>query len=275
MALIIDNPIIRREGVPRFWRSSSQQTKLLLAGGLVVLYIATALLSYHAGAVNSCLVIAVLTWLWAVCAVLVVPARAAQSIVRERLLGTWESLLLSKITAKEIIWGKTLAALLPVWVIGFLLLLAGLVVASIHLAALKSAPLQSDIRAYMNSTIVAFLAATGWSFFQATCGLSCSLTMADIRQAMFMTYCSTIVSIFCPLLAPQALHILRGRSVSISISDFFSWINDAFLFFGWFGVGLLLLPFLLGMLFFVSRMIVNFDLYESAGAQALAKGSSK
>jgi hypothetical protein len=59
---------------------------------------------------------------------MVVSGRAASSISEERLKDTWVSLLATRLTANQIIWGKTLGALRPVfffWIAGLCFQLMG------------------------------------------------------------------------------------------------------------------------------------------------------
>jgi ABC-type Na+ efflux pump permease subunit len=105
-------------------------------------------------------------WTW-----MVVSGRAASSIAEERLKDTWVSLLATGLSAREIVWGKVLGALRPL----FFLWLAGFCWQGMGLLLDATKPYQS-LLALVPPTVVAFAA--------GAFGLSQSLRRKTSNSAM-------------------------------------------------------------------------------------------
>jgi len=117
----VSNPILRREGFPRFWRRSSPvRRKVLLAIYLIVAALPMlALLKYWRAvdAEAASIIILPLSYWPTFLAPVIAPALAAGAIASERERRTWDVLVVSRLTSSEIIWGKLLSRLTPLlWI---------------------------------------------------------------------------------------------------------------------------------------------------------------
>jgi len=122
MGILRDNPIIWREAVPKRLRRASPLARLFLgAAAVLVPFLAAAAWSVRAREYAYVLAY-VLAFTWAGAAVVLALSQNSRSIVQERIQGTWDMLVLSRLRPAEIVLGKLLAALLPLWTVGFIIL---------------------------------------------------------------------------------------------------------------------------------------------------------
>ena len=123
--MVFDNPIVRREGFPRFWRrASALQRHAIVTGYLVAASLPTLLVLYYWGPIGSAaggslaaaLLGPVSYWPTFLAPVLA-PALAAGAIAGERERRSWDLLVLTRLTSSEIIWGKLFSRLMPLlWI---------------------------------------------------------------------------------------------------------------------------------------------------------------
>lgn len=189
VGILRDNPILWREGTPKFLRRASPRARLALLAGLGIVSIGAALALYWtvSGWEGSGPLAVGLAWVWAGAAVLLVPARTARAIVRERQQGTWDAVILTRLRPSEIVWGKLLAAVTDFWALGLFLLPICLALdwkdvaaGSLIVALGDPPPLLLIALAYGTATIGALTAA---SF-----GLYVSMRTSSGGSALLWTY---------------------------------------------------------------------------------------
>jgi len=118
---LLDNPIIRREAVPRALRRASPGARVAMAA------LATLALPVGAGYVVARqpdltdALAYVVVCAWAGIAVIVATIVCCRTIAGERALNTWDAVVMSRLGPKGIVLGKLLAILLPLWMLGLIL----------------------------------------------------------------------------------------------------------------------------------------------------------
>jgi hypothetical protein len=120
--VVLDNPIIRREAVPRAIRRASPGVR---QGLLAAALIGPAVLGVYLRSIGdefSSIIGLVAVWAWAGLTVLVAGLETSRAIGQERLQGTWDMLVLTRLGGRAIVTGKLLGALVPLWCVGVALL---------------------------------------------------------------------------------------------------------------------------------------------------------
>jgi hypothetical protein len=151
VGIIRSNPVFWQEAIPRRLRHAGALGWLgTLLGITTVGTLAAAVLAFCLRRLSweTPDVFSMLLATWAFGSLFSVANRTARGVARERQSGTWDNLLLTQMGPKEIFLGKLLAALIPCWVIGILLLPACAL-----LAAITPSP-------YERSSMLVSLAAT-------------------------------------------------------------------------------------------------------------------
>jgi ABC-type transport system involved in multi-copper enzyme maturation permease subunit len=117
-----DNSIIHREGVPRRLRQMKRWKlfALVLVVGVGEVLIALSLVDPLGGATHVIALIA--GTIWAGLAVLLAALHGARTIAQERASGTWDQVIVSSLSRRQIVMGKLLGTLLPLWLPGVVLL---------------------------------------------------------------------------------------------------------------------------------------------------------
>jgi ABC-type transport system involved in multi-copper enzyme maturation permease subunit len=177
MSILLGNPIIRREAVPRRLRGMSPS--LVLPGLAIV-----AIVSFMVGfAVPDWLALG-LVWLWSLLAILLAPIYTSRSIASERERGTWDLLIVSRLTPAEIVFGKLLSPLLPLWAVGMAIIPMGLA------SVLGSSRPEINMSQLLISRLIAVVF-TGTSL--AAIGLYFSMRCSSAGSALLLTFGSAMV----------------------------------------------------------------------------------
>jgi hypothetical protein len=119
---LLDNPIIRREGVPRVVRRIKRGRRIILMLGTML--VAGPLAAVYLVAVRPALasnVAVAIAFTYAALTILISTMRSCHAIVDERAGQTWDALFMSRLGAAGIIFGKLAASLLPMWTLGLML----------------------------------------------------------------------------------------------------------------------------------------------------------
>ncbi len=198
---LLDNPILRREAVPRIIRRASPRVRVILAvvalGGSFVLgaYLATISEGF------SEVIARAAASAWSGLSLLVAAFSSSRSITQERMSGTWDALIMSRLGGRGIVLGKLLGTLLPLWSVGVILL----PVVVLLLAASRPDPaiLYAILTAY-GAVIVGGVAAT-------SLGLYCSMRCRAVASAQFLT----IVLAFIITMVAQ----FGARSLMFAVGD--------------------------------------------------------
>ena len=121
--LVLDNPVFIRAAMPRVMRRARHEVRgvlLCLPLGVSVLlgiYLRSVTSEDAAGIIGI-----IAAWAWAGLTVIVAALESSRSIGQERLQGTWEMLVLTRLGGGAIVTGKLLGALVPLWYVGAALL---------------------------------------------------------------------------------------------------------------------------------------------------------
>jgi len=154
MGIIRDNPIFWREAVPRRLRHASDLQRTAGVLSVPVITLAYAFFQIMVNSETPDHVILMFGWSWALTTIWVVAARSAQALVAERLRGTWDAVMLSRLGPGEIFFGKLFGALALPWAAGLLMLpTCSLLAAITPLAADRNAALVGLARAYGTGAI--------------------------------------------------------------------------------------------------------------------------
>jgi len=210
MGLIRDNPILWREATPRFFRRISPRVRTVVVAGLGVVAIGGGVAVYLAGATGAdetrYTIGIVVAWTWAGATLLLVPARAARSVVHERRQGTWDAVVLTRLRPAEIVFGKVLGALAPFWAVGILLLPA-------FAALALRTPDLGELAGLFIFVALTYGAAVVGGFCLASLGFYVSLRTSSVVNAYLWTY--------VPILAVGHLAALVGLIIfPILLLDF-------------------------------------------------------
>ncbi len=173
--IVLDNPIIRREALPRVLRRASPRGRwCVLASTLIAVALVGLYLRGIAGEIAPIIGLVAL-WAWAGLSVVVVALETSRAIGQERLAGSWDMLILSRLGGPAIVVGKLLAALLPLWAVGIAVIPFA---ALLCLGADPGLPIQIPIACAV--AVFAGIAA-------ASLGLWCSMSFRSIFTAQLVT----------------------------------------------------------------------------------------
>jgi hypothetical protein len=189
----IENPILLRELVPRFWRRHAGIARVLtasLCGALGVIPFLLVLLFWNDLHSDTAFGMLMLLSYWPsfLCPALA-PALVAGAIAGEREQQTWDGLVLSCLSPGEIIWGKLLARLVPLAVITLALLP---VAAALFLRGFGQTHFSSGSAGFERGMELSI--ALGWpiglmvAFANAVMTLYISFRSASTRSAMLVAY---------------------------------------------------------------------------------------
>ncbi|MFB3882215.1 MAG: hypothetical protein ACE149_13190 [Armatimonadota bacterium] len=201
--LVLDNPVFVRAAVPRLLRRRSHEVRgvlLCLPLGLAVLL--GLYLRSVADAEVGGIIALVAVWAWAGLTVIVGALGAARSIGEERLQGTWDMLVLSRLGRGAIVIGKVFGPLVPLWYVGLALLPFCLI-----LLYAWPEPIWPQV------LLGAYSAATIGGTAAASLGLCCSMLFRTILGAQLATVVGGWVAMsFVPglVLAPLRIMLLWG-----------------------------------------------------------------
>jgi hypothetical protein len=175
---LLDNPILRREAVPRLIRRVSPNTRAVLAvlalGGSFVLGAYLAAISEGFSEVIATAAVSV----WSGLSVLVAAFSSSRSIAQERMSGTWDALIMSRLGGRGIVLGKLLGTLLPLWALGVILLpMVLLLLAANWSRAAPEVPY---------TVLAAYGMAVGGGTAAASLGLYCSMRCRTVASAQFL-----------------------------------------------------------------------------------------
>jgi len=188
MGIIRDNPILQREGMPKLLRHTSRDARLYIAVGAALSSAILALLLSQLHWKFSDLLAQIIAWGWGGIITLIVPSYSARTIVQERLQGTWDSVILSRLRPSEIIFGKLLAPLLPFWLWGLFFLPSCLILALTGSSLKKMfSPLPMPITPLL-LVLLAYAWAIIGSFSAASFALYCSFRCSSAATALLWTY---------------------------------------------------------------------------------------
>jgi hypothetical protein len=179
---LLDNPILRREAVPRIIRRASPNIRAMLAvlalGGSFVLGAYLTAIS-DAGVLAAIAIAAVSAW--SGLSLLVAAFSSSRSIAQERMSGTWDALIMSRLGGRGIVLGKLLGTLLPLWTVGVILLPMVLL-----LLAASWANWPWAAREILYAILAAYGLAIGGGTAAASLGLYCSMRCRTVASAQFL-----------------------------------------------------------------------------------------
>jgi hypothetical protein len=199
--VVLDNPIIRREAVPRAIRRASPGVR---QGLLAAALIGPAVLGVYLRSISdefASIIGLVAVWAWAGLTVLVAALETSRAIGQERLQGTWDMLVLTRVGGRAIVAGKLLGALLPLWAVGVILLPFCL--------PLIYAPENPDWALHL---LGAYAVATIAGTAAASLGLCCSMLFRTIFGAQLAT-------VFAGWVAAQLLPALAMVPIDLMMVD--------------------------------------------------------
>jgi ABC-type Na+ efflux pump permease subunit len=148
----------------------------------------------------------VIAWGWAGIITLITPSYAARTIVQERLQGTWDAVILSRLYPSEIILGKLLASLFQFWLLGFFLLPSCMLLAFTGTNAGNSfSPLHFVLLAYAAGLVGSFTAASFALYFSIRC--------ATTTAALLWSYLPLFIM-------GWTIHILGLAAIPIMLAGF-------------------------------------------------------
>ena len=183
---ILDNPIIWREAMPRGLRRAAPGMCIAVIAAATLVFLIAAVVAVRRMPVWADGVAEVIAYGWAGTTALAATIRCSGAIVRERVLGTWDALILSRLGPRGIILGKLLAALLPLWTLGLALLPALIVLAA-------PAPIGERFLVLLPAYGVAAFA--GISF--ASLGLYCSMRASTPGGALATAVTLIVLTLTC------------------------------------------------------------------------------
>jgi ABC-type transport system involved in cytochrome c biogenesis permease component len=115
---------------------------------------------------------------WSGLSLLVAAFSSSRSIAQERMSGTWEALIMSRLGGRGIVLGKLLGTLLPLWTVGVVLL------PMVLLLLAASWPRAAPEALY--TILAAYGMAIGGGTAAASLGLYCSMRCRTVASAQFL-----------------------------------------------------------------------------------------
>jgi hypothetical protein len=121
--MVLDNPVFIRAAMPRVVRRARHEVRGVLfclpvgLSALLGIYLRSITDEDAAGIIGIIAACA-----WAGLTVIVAALESSRSIGQERLQGTWDMLVLTRLGGRAIVTGKLLGALIPLWCVGGALL---------------------------------------------------------------------------------------------------------------------------------------------------------
>lgn len=186
---LLDNPILRREAVPRLIRRASPNTRAILAAFALACSLVVGVFLAGIGGQLGGVIAYAAVYTWAGLTVVFAALHASRSIAQERMSGTWDALVMSRLRGRGIVLGKLLGVLLPLWAVGLLLLP---VVLPVALASRE--PL-----VVLGYVLIAYASALIPGAAAASLGLYCSMRCRTIMSAQFLTIVlGVIISMVTP-----------------------------------------------------------------------------
>jgi ABC-type transport system involved in multi-copper enzyme maturation permease subunit len=191
-SFISDNPILRRDALPRRMRSMGTGSLLLLMGSSIVAltFFILAAAKYVAPLDREIFIL--LPAIWGIATLWIIPAISARTIAQERVLGTWNDLLLSRLRPREIILGKLGAALAPHWLLG-MAILPGVALVLINTSLTYNMPAMMH---KFNELVCFYIFIYTVSFVLAMIGIYCSLRCTSVIKAQILSYAYQLLIIF-------------------------------------------------------------------------------
>jgi len=121
--MVLDNPIVHRAAVPGELQGASPGTRSVL---LCLPLAASVLLGVYVRSITDADAAGVVglggAWAWAGLTVIVAALGASRSVGEERLRGTWDMLILTRLGPGAIVVGKVIGPLIQPWYVGGALL---------------------------------------------------------------------------------------------------------------------------------------------------------
>jgi hypothetical protein len=174
---LLDNPILRREAVPRIIRRASADARAILAAFAFACSLMVGVFLAGIGEEVGGVIVYAAVYTWAGFTVLMGALHASRAVAQERMAGTWDALIMSRLGGRGIVIGKLLATLLPLWVFGVLLL-----VCALPITLMGPDPLEMNL--YL---LIAYGTAVIAGTAAASLGLYCSMRCRTIMSAQFLT----------------------------------------------------------------------------------------
>jgi len=203
MDLVNDNPSFAREGFPRFWRRGSRMKRMMIAFVYIILAMwpTAAVIQFWeplGAAANGMLpgiLLAPLSYWPAFLAPVIAPALTAGAIAGERERRSWDLLVLTRLTAREIVWGKLLSRLMPLfWItLPFIPLMVTLLVLSgganpwMSVSAFSMRATPKVLQAWP-LTVLPWVGGLLVAFANAVMALYVSFRSSSTRSAMIVAY---------------------------------------------------------------------------------------
>jgi ABC-type transport system involved in multi-copper enzyme maturation permease subunit len=212
---IWDNPIVRREGVPRWWRRLRRQRPTLAAALAATIVAAPVFVGVFAASLGNFILFALYPLWWSILCPVMAAALLARAITDERERRTWDLLLLTRLTPWEIIWGKLVSrwvglAAFSAAVVSFL----GASLAAQHTPA--PSPLLEVLSwwAWATTALTGLLMAGGASAI----ALYASLRSSSSSEAAGVTAAAVLLLLVVGWLAPRLLWLLLpAGSIQVSM----------------------------------------------------------
>ena len=197
--VVLDNPIIRREAVPRAIRRASIPVRQAVAAAALGVYLRSV------GGEFADMVGFVPLWAWAGLTVLVAALTTSRAIGQERVQGTWDMLVLTRLGGRAIVAGKLLGALLPLWAVGVALFPFCL--------PLVYAPENPDWALHLlGAYALAIIGGTA----AASLGLCCSMLFRTIFSAQLATvFAGWVAAQLLPALVMVPVRLMMGDSPNV------------------------------------------------------------
>jgi hypothetical protein len=214
-SLIFDNPIIHYQSIPRPLRHASRAIQLLIVFGIifvsVLLSLGIAFLSTSTAVTLELTVM--ISWVWAAVVIFMVPTFASRSVVGDRLQGTWDALVISRMHPLEIIIGKLSTAVLALWLTG--LLLMPLTLMAITRLITEPYPVPYDVMSPLTALALPYLTVFIGGYCAATISTLMSLRFATIQAALLSSYVLIlIVAMLAMVLFSGVYACMRDMSVT-------------------------------------------------------------
>jgi ABC-type transport system involved in multi-copper enzyme maturation permease subunit len=201
MAIIKDNPILWHSTMPGWLRRASFLKTALLCAIAALVTAGLVIPALFLPQDTAQAVISIAVWCWAMGAVIYIGIMTVRAIIQERLQGTWDIILLTRLTPAEIIWGKSLAPQIQMWAVGVLLLPA-----CIGVLCRSS---QMDFWAALIMFSIAYASALFEGWAAGAIGIFFSLRSATLSNALLWSFGVFILgSWFCgpaPIIAGGVL----------------------------------------------------------------------